>query len=121
MFGREAKLPVDLMYGSNPMETKTVSGYALQLKRGLQNAYALVREHCKADYRRQKTLYDEKVHGKPFNPGDTVWLFSPAIPRGHSKKLHLPWKGTFKVTERFRDCVYRIKGPRVISVFISTG
>ena len=68
MFGHE---PVDLMYESNLMETKTVSGYALQLKRGLQNAYALVREHCKADHRRQKALYDEKVHGKPFNPGDT--------------------------------------------------
>ena len=27
--------PVDLMYESNLMETKTVSGYALQLKRGL--------------------------------------------------------------------------------------
>ena len=71
MFGHEAKLPVDLMYGSNPMETKTVSGYALQLKSCLQNAYALVREHCKTDHRRQKALYDEKVHGKPFNPGDT--------------------------------------------------
>lgn len=112
MFGREAKLPVDLMYGSNPMETKPVADYALQLKRGLQNAYALVREHCKAEHKRQKVLYDEKVHGKPFNPGDMVWLLSPAIPRGQSKKLHLPWKGPFKVIERLGDCVYKIKGPR---------
>ena len=71
-----------------------------------------MREHCKADHRGQKALSAEKIHGKPFNPGDTVWLFSPAIPRGHSKKLHLPWKDPFKVTERFGDCVYRIKGPR---------
>ena len=96
MFGREAKLPVDLMYGSNPTEAKPVSDYALQLKMSLQSAYSLVREQCKAEHRRQKALYDEK-HGKPFRPGDTVWLFSPAIPRGRSKKLHLPWKGPFTV------------------------
>ena len=47
----------------------------------------LVREQYKAEHRRQKALYDEKAHGKPFRPGDTVWLFSPAIPRGRSKKL----------------------------------
>ena len=112
MFGREAKLPVDLMYGSNPTEAKPVSDYALQLKMSLQSAYSLVREQCKAEHRRQKALYDEKAHGKPFRPGDTVWLFSPAIPRGRSKKLHLPWKGPFTVKERLGDCVYRIKGQR---------
>ena len=35
-----------------------------------------------------------------------------AVLSSNSKKLHLPWKGPFKVTERFGDCVYRIKGPR---------
>ena len=70
MFGREAKLPVNLTYESNQMEKKPVAEYARCLNDGLQSAYALVREHCKAEYRRQKDIYDERVYGKPFCPGD---------------------------------------------------
>ena len=40
MIGRDAKLPVDLMYGSNPTGAKPVSDYALQLKISLQSAYS---------------------------------------------------------------------------------
>eukprot|EP00731_Ephydatia_muelleri_P009815 Em0005g401a len=77
----------------------------------------LVREHCKAEHRRQKDIYDEKVHGKPFVPGELVWLHSPAVPRGQSRKLHLPWKGPLKVLERRGDCVYKIARPRADSHF----
>ena len=72
----------------------------------------LVREHCKSEHKRQKAIYDEKIHGKPFDLGDNVWLHSPAIPRGQSKKLYRPWKGPFKVVERFGGSVYKIKGPK---------
>eukprot|EP00731_Ephydatia_muelleri_P033166 Em0025g122a len=91
MFGREAKLPVDLMYGSNRIEERL------------------------SEHRRQKDIYDEKVHGKPFVPGELVWL--PAVPRGQSRKLHLPWKGPLKVLERRGDCVYKIARPRADSHF----
>ena len=84
---REAKLPVDLMYGSNPVDERTPSEYVQQLKSSLHDGYALVREHCKSEHKRQKAIYDEKIHGKPFDLGDNVWLHSPAIPRGQSKKL----------------------------------
>ena len=77
MFGHEAKLPVDLMYGSNWIEERCVAEYARDPREGLQSAYALVREHCKAEHRRgQKDIYNEKVHRKPFVPGDLVWLNS---------------------------------------------
>ncbi|KAL5500794.1 hypothetical protein EMCRGX_G012399 [Ephydatia muelleri] len=103
---------VDLMYGSNRIEERCATEYAHNLREGLQSAYALVREHCKAEHRRQKDIYDEKVHGKPFIPGELVWLHSPAVPRGQSRKLHLPWKGPLKVLERRGDCVYKIARPR---------
>ena len=36
----------------------------------------------------EKTLnikLSKLVHGKPFKEGDLVWLFLPAVPRGHPK------------------------------------
>ena len=109
MFGRLVKLPIDLMYGTNRTEPDTAAGFAQKLKEGLQEAYKLVREKCQAEHKRQKALYDERVHGKPFSPGDLVWLHSPAVPRGRSRKLHHPWKGPLKVVERLGESNYKIK------------
>ena len=38
-----------------------------------------------------------------------MWLHSPAVPRGHSKKLHCLWTGPFTVVKRLSDAVYRIQ------------
>ena len=111
MFGCQVKLPIDLMYGTNQMEPNTTSEYARCLKDALQEAYALVRERCQAEHKRQKELHDQKVHGKPFSPGELVWLHSTAVPRSRSRKLHhrYPWKGPCKVMERLGETTYKIK------------
>ena len=40
MFGREAKLPIDLMYGTGNNNVMTTTEYATQLKKGLEEAYS---------------------------------------------------------------------------------
>ena len=112
MFGRQVKLPVDLIYGSSKIEEVPVQEYVQRLKEDLQRSYQLVRDRCVTEHKRQKAIYDEKVHGAPFNQGDLVWLHSPAVPRGLSRKLHCPWKGPFKVVERIGNSTYKIKGIR---------
>ena len=89
MFGGQAKLPVDLMYGSSPQEVMLPVGeYVQNLRNTLQNAYALVRERLQVEHQRQKDFYDEKVYGKPFEVGVMVWVLSLAVPREQSRKLH---------------------------------
>ena len=100
MVCRQATIPVDLMYNLNQGQEKELPDYAHQLREGLEEAYALVRNRCESEYQRQKAIYDRKVHGKPFSIGDMVWLFSPAVPRGRCKKFHHPWKGPFIVMEK---------------------
>ena len=112
MFGQQVKLPVDLMYGTGEVAEVPIPMYVQRLKVALREAYALVRNKCATEHRRQKGIYDEKIHGNPFNSGDLVWLHSPAVPRGQSRKLHRPWKGPFKVEERIGDSTYKIKGLR---------
>lgn len=57
----------------------------------------------------QKAFYDQRAHRKLFNSGDLVWLNSPAVPQGQSKKLHCPWTGHYKVVKRLLEAVYRIQ------------
>eukprot|EP00731_Ephydatia_muelleri_P029883 Em0021g406a len=109
MFGRQARIPVDLMYGTGPSDSFTAGEYATELRNALHNAYAVVREKCNAEHKRQKSFYDEKVHGKPYSVGDVVWLHSIVVPRGQSRKLHHPWKGPYRVQERISESDYKIR------------
>ena len=112
MFGRQVKLPVDLMYGTTQGKESAVMEYVKNLKDGLLEAYALVRDRCETEHKRQKSIYDRKVHGEPYSEGDLVWLYTPAVPSGQSRKLHRPWKGPYKVVERLGDATYKLQGTR---------
>ena len=112
MFGRQARIPLDLMYQTPVTEARNTSQYVWTLRKSLQDAYALVRDNLHAASFRQKELYDEKIHGKPYNVGDLVWLHNPAVPRGQARKLYCPWTGPFKVVKRLSSVVYRIQDTR---------
>ena len=92
MFGRQARLPVDIIYGTGAPEgeSRDVSTYVSLLRRRMSEAFEIVRRNVSKHHQYQKVLYDEKVHGKPFEPEDWVWLHSPVIPRESSRKLHHP-------------------------------
>ena len=109
MFGREARLPVDIMYGSSPTETVTPHHYAAALSESLQQAYSRVRENMALAHNRQKEYYDQRSHGTPFKPGDLVWLHQPQVPPGQSRKLHCPWSGPYEILNKLSDCTYKIR------------
>ena len=109
MFGREARLPIDIAYGTKLPLQLSVGDYATQMRTSLEDAYADVRTNLNASHRTQSELYNKKVHGKPYVTGDLVWLHNPAVPPGESRKLHHPWTGPFRVVEKISDVDYRIK------------
>ena len=90
MFGRQVRMPVDVMYGTPTPQPSTVPQYVADLRLNLEAAYQRVRDHMGRKLDRQKEVYDRKAHGEPFEPGDLVWLHTSAVPRGRSKKLHCP-------------------------------
>lgn len=75
MFGRQARLPIDLVYGTSVRGGQaSVSEYATFTKHALEEAYRLVHHKLDAAHCIQKKHYDKKVHGKPFAVSDLVWL-----------------------------------------------
>lgn len=110
MFGRQARLPVDVMYGDTPTDSPSPSEYAVKLKKRLTSAYETVRQTCKAKHEQQKELYDQRIHGNPYVTGDWVWVLNPKVPKNSSKKLFHPWQGPYKIVKKISECVYRIQG-----------
>ena len=91
MFGHQARLPADVIYGTTNTTEQSVNEYARTLRRIMEGAFTLARQHSLKQQLKQKELYDRKIHGKPFEKGDYVWLDSPMGQGGASKKLHHPW------------------------------
>jgi len=62
MFGREARMPIDIMFGRPPEnEGLSHSEYAIQLRDKLESSYDTVRQHRQRALQRQKDHYDKKV------------------------------------------------------------
>ena len=109
MFGRQAKLPVDLMYGTPESEVLSPSQYAAMQKTAISEAYDQVRAKTARQLKHQSDLYNQKVHGSPYKVGDHVWVLFPQTPRGKSKKLYRPWSGPFAVVKKLSDVTYRVR------------
>ena len=109
MFGRQARIPADVMYGTPNSTNYSVNEYAATLGKQMDKSFALARQHSLAKQLRQKELYDCKVHGKPFKQGDLVWLNTPMGRKGSCKKLHHPWARPYKVVKKLSDATYRIE------------
>ena len=86
-----------------------VTHYMTKLHTTLEGAYGRVHNHNGDHLQEHKSHYDGRLHGKPYKVGDMVWHHSPAVQRGRSKKLHLPWTGPYKVVYKRSDVVYRLQ------------
>ena len=63
--------------------------------------------HSKGQQAHHKKYYDHKVGGIPC--ADLVMLYESAVPRGHCRKIHSPWKGPYKVVKLLGETAYRIQ------------
>ena len=108
-------MPVDLVYGSTPTEPQPQHEYARQLQKILQGAFQAARENMGTATERMKEVYNQRFHGKQYEPGDLVWLHTPVVPKGKPRKLHCPWTGPFRVVKRLSAVTYRILDLRRIA------
>ena len=109
MFGRSAQLPIDLEFNL-PVETyNSLSQYQKQLHEQFQQSYNTVRQHTLKEQNWHKDLYNQHAHGAMYDVGDKVWLHCCAVPKGHCRKFHQPWKGSFTIVKVINSTVYRIQ------------
>ena len=108
MFGRQARLPVDVALGTSPPPAATIPKYVARFHER-EFPYGCVRDKMGHQLQKQKTRYDAQTQGRPFKVGDSVWLHNPAVPRGRSRKLHRPWTGPYRVAKQLSETVYRLQ------------
>lgn len=94
MFGREARLPVDLCFNITLDEENETSHlqYVEKLKKDLKKAYKLATEAANKNHLRNKARYDQRVRGQTLAEGDRVLLRNLSLTGKH--KLQDRWKST---------------------------
>ena len=94
MFERKVRLPIDIIFGGG--SCTTCRDYVSHLWAGLEDLYlTAISEHTQQAQKYKKQYYDERVTDEHFSVGDKVWLYSSAVPRGHSPKFYQLWNGPY--------------------------
>lgn len=115
LYGRNPRLPIDLMFGRKPGECGTSHDhYVAKWKKCMEEAYELASRTVQKEQSRAKHGYDKKIHGADLQPGNRV-LVRNCGERGGLGKLRSYWEDqVYVVTERkYEDGpVYVVKPER---------
>ena len=74
LFGRNPKLPVDLMFESVLVSPKSSSrkDYVVKWEKGMHEAYKLAAENSKKAASYNRSHHDKRIRGTVLEPGDRV-------------------------------------------------
>jgi len=63
IFGRQAQLPIDIMYGTPRQGTHSVSQYVNKLRKCFQEVFAETHNNITAHQEHQMEVYNKQIHG----------------------------------------------------------
>ena len=109
MHGREAYLPVDVIFPRPPQREPLRTVYGVRMRTNLEEAFNFVREEQNKVIKRAAQLYKGKLGGEELKEGDLVWYYSPRRKEGTVSKLHRGWLGPFKVMKVVSEVTFIIQ------------
>ncbi|KAA3674184.1 uncharacterized protein DEA37_0001986 [Paragonimus westermani] len=119
-FGRELRLPLELLSPIPPLEALSLPDYVRNLRENLRTAFTMAQGHMKDAQRRQKEQYDQHISGPVYSVGCRVWLHRPKAGVGEPAKLHRQWQGPYEVVFVRSPTVYVIRDPQSASSDVLT-
>lgn len=110
MFGREVRLPAELMYSGPSLEAVASYGaYVTNLKEKMEHAHCIAREHLGRAASRQKEMYDAKSTLHSYKSGDLVWYATKTADTQMAPKLRRKFVGPVMILKKLNDLTYLIK------------
>lgn len=111
MFGRDARLPIDICFGISPNGESETSyqQYVTRMRKDLQKAYQLASDAALKSHLKNKARFDHRVRDLPLEKGDRVLIQNVGLKGKH--KLQDRWKSTpYVVVEKLPNLpVYKVK------------
>ena len=108
MHGREAILPIDLIFARPPQQYEVATEFGKDMTDRLDAAFKFVRENQKKVIKRQVATVEGQTKEATLQVGDLVWYYSPRQTVGQARKLHQGWTGPFQVQNAVSEVMYVI-------------
>jgi ribosomal protein L21E len=120
MFGRETRLPIDIMFASTIQEKvpNCPCEYVEWVKDSMSLAFENVKLCTNKNALRQKRNYDTGRELRKFKIGDWVWVHYPP---NENFKFGQGWHGPFLIVNKLSELNYRVQkseNSRIITVHI---
>jgi hypothetical protein len=109
VFGRELRLPYDLLFRAPPDKERPTVDHAENLVDHLQDNHNYARQRLKLASDRVKSRHDGLANCACYHEGDAVWLYRRTRTKGKSLKLQPLWEGPYRVVTGINVAVYRIQ------------
>ena len=106
-FGREAKLPVDLVIPSPNEQSTNIPDFVNSTQRNYKTVYDFVRKRQQATIRRNAKLYTNTRD--KLSIGALVWYLSPVKTTEKPTKITDQWHGPFTIVEKHTEVNYVIR------------
>ena len=104
LYGRDPQLPTELVL--TPALTRDLvqlDDYKSRMMHAMGEAWDLAQRALKKAQARQKKQHDKHVRNADFRLGERVYVFMPALKSGPTRKLALPYKGPYRITEMMEN------------------
>ena len=102
MFGRELRLPDQLVYGKSLERPTSREAYAIGLQDRLHKVHEVLRQH-------QKQIQSHDFEAEPaFTAGDYVMMVNKRLKKGQTAKLAPKYVGPYKVLQALPNRTYHI-------------
>ncbi|GFX17666.1 retrovirus-related Pol polyprotein from transposon 412 [Trichonephila clavipes] len=88
LFGRDLRLPADLLFSRPPNAPLAPEEYIEKLQEWMEKMHHLASERIGMASKRMKTRFDARAIRHDFHEGDKVWLWNPKRQKRQSPKLH---------------------------------
>ena len=110
MYGREAKLPLDVtLLKDTVYPEKTMRDYIHGLISQLEVCRSISKAHAEECQAKMKEKYDERAQEVEYQVGDCVWIYIPQFQSGLSRKLLKLWCGPYLLVEKTGPVNFRVR------------
>jgi hypothetical protein len=107
MFGRNASASLEMVFGAPPtlpQDAADMYEYTTHLHSRMAKAHAYVRKNMRSAVDRQRQAY----YRQTYQPTQPVWLWTPRLRPGQSRKFALYWTGPWQIKLQLNELIYEI-------------
>jgi hypothetical protein len=109
IFGRNASASLEMVFGAPPTlpeDAADMYKYTTNLRSRMAKVHAYVRKNMRSAVDRQRQAYYKDR--RTYQPTQPVWLWTPRLRPGQSRKFPLYWTGPWQIKWQLNKLMYEI-------------